>query len=81
MPQPVPSIPVSIPTTLTQNVVYALPAGNVNVFVNPTTGVEVGSIFAGPFAAATPVNGSFVTPAAFIRCTAAGPTQIICAVH
>ena len=81
MPQPVPMIPASLPSVLAQNVVYALPAGNVAVFVNPATGVEVGALFAGPFVAATPVNGSFVTPAAFIRCTATGPTQIICALN
>jgi len=59
------SVPAGVPTTLAQNVVYALPARAFVLIAEPAC--EVAQTLTGPWAA--PPAGMNFQGAAFIRCT------------
>ena len=64
------SLTTGIPTTVYQNVAYALPARVVRLIVIPPTGLELAYAFAGPWVAAPTLTESFETCASFFRVTA-----------
>lgn len=61
-------IPIGIPTTIQQNVVYALPSRKVRISVSP--GCSTAQNFTGPWVdtPGTPTPAEFDSAASFIKC-------------